>query len=65
VDKVFSSKMISVNDAARYTGTASENASGLNVERKKCDKHKCVGVTITRIGIIIRMEMRHIEQMSN
>ena len=47
LDEVFSSKMIPVNDAARYTGTASENASGLNVERKKIDKHKCVVVTIT------------------
>jgi hypothetical protein len=65
VDEVFSSKMIPVNDVARYTGTSSENAFVLNVERKKSDKHKCVVVTITRIGIIIPMEMRHIEQMSN
>ena len=65
VDEVFSSKMIPVNDAARYTGTSSENASSLNVECEKSDKHKCVVVTITRIGIIIPMKMRHIEQMSN
>jgi hypothetical protein len=65
VDEVFSSKMILVNYAARYTRTSSENAFSLNVQRKKSDKHKCVVVTIIRIGIIIPMEMRHIEQMSN
>ena len=65
VDEVFSSKMIPVSDAARYAGTSSEKASSLNVERKKSDKHKCVVVTITRIRIIIPMEMRHTKQMSN
>jgi hypothetical protein len=62
VDEVFSSKMIPVNDAARYTETSSEKASSLNVEGKKSDKHKCVVVTITGIGIIVPMEMRHTEQ---
>jgi hypothetical protein len=62
LDEVFSRKMIPVNDAARYTGTSSEKASSLNVEGKKTDKHKCVIVTITRIGIIFPIEMRHTKQ---
>jgi hypothetical protein len=62
LDEVFSSKMIPMNDAARYTGTSSEKAFSLNVEGKKAGKHKCVIVTITRIGIIFPMEMRHTEQ---
>jgi hypothetical protein len=39
VDEVFSSKMIPVNDAARYTETSSEKVYSLNVEGKKTDKH--------------------------
>jgi hypothetical protein len=62
VDEVFSSIMIPVNDAARYTRTSTEKASSLNVEGKKSDKHKCVVVTITRIRIIFPMERRHSEQ---
>jgi hypothetical protein len=62
LDEVFSSKMIPVNDAARYTGTSSEKVSSLNVEGKKTDKYKCVVVTITRIGIIFPIEIRHTEQ---
>jgi hypothetical protein len=57
VDEVFSSKMIPVNDAARYTRTSSKKASSLNVEGKKTDKHKCVVVTITGIRIIVPMEI--------
>jgi hypothetical protein len=62
LDEVFSSKMIPVNDAARYTGTSSEMASNLNVKGKKIDKQKCVVLTITRIGIIFPMPVRHTEQ---
>jgi hypothetical protein len=62
VDEVFSSKMIPMNDAARYTRTSSEKASSLNVEGKKSGKHKCVVVTITGIRIIVPMEIRHTEQ---
>jgi hypothetical protein len=62
LDEIFSSKMIPVNDAARYTGTSSEMAFSLNVEGKKIDKQKCVVLTITRIGIIFPMPVRHTEQ---
>jgi hypothetical protein len=37
MDEVFSSKMIPVNHAARYTGTSSVMASSLNVEGKQID----------------------------
>jgi hypothetical protein len=61
LDEVFSSKMIPVNDAARYTRTSSVMASSLNVEGKKIDKQKCVVLTITRIRIIFPMPVRHTE----
>jgi hypothetical protein len=62
LDEVFSSKMIPMNDVARYTGTLSEMASSLNVEGKKIDKQKCVVLTITRIGSIFPMPVRHTEE---
>jgi hypothetical protein len=37
-------------------------ASSLNVQGKKIDKQKCFVVTITRIGIMFPMPVRHFEQ---
>jgi hypothetical protein len=59
MDKIFSTKMIPVNNAARQTGPSSVLASGLYVEDKKIDKHKCFVLTITRIRIMIAMPVRH------
>jgi hypothetical protein len=62
VDEVLSSIMIPMNDASRDTGTSTGTTSSLNVEGKKSDKHKCVVVTITRIGIIVPTQRRYSEQ---
>jgi hypothetical protein len=48
-----------LNDAARQTGPSSVMASGLYVEGKKIDKHKCFVLTVTRIRIMISMPVRH------
>jgi hypothetical protein len=65
VDKIFSSKMIPLNDVARQTGPSSVMASGLYVEGKKIDKHKCFVLTITRIRIMIPMPVRHTVKLLN
>jgi hypothetical protein len=59
MDKIFSTKMIPVNNTARQTGPSSVLASGLYVEDKKIDKHKCFVLIITRIRIMIAMPVRH------
>jgi hypothetical protein len=65
MDKIFSTKMTPVNNAARQTGPSSEVASGLYVEDKKIDKHKCFVLTITRIRVLIAMPVRHIVKWLN
>jgi hypothetical protein len=59
MDKIFSTKMISVNNPSRQTGPSLEVASGLYVEDKEIDKHKCFVLTITRIRVFIAMPVRH------
>jgi hypothetical protein len=62
VDEVLSGIMIPVNYAARDTGTSTPTTYSLNGEGKKSGKHKCVVVTITRIGIIVPTQRRHSQQ---
>ena len=59
MDKIFSTKMISMNNPPSQTGPSLEVASRLYVEDKKIDKHKCFVVTITRVRVFIAMAVRH------